>query len=575
MTESKLLDQKLQAFRAQIDEVVKDLHDLTIKIGQEDMVKTVSELRNRIHEPFMFVIVGEVKSGKSSFVNALLDAGKEVTKVAPQPMTDTIQQIIYGEEEEVLTINPLLKRIHIPVEILKEIAIVDTPGTNTIIENHQQVTESFIPASDLIVFVFEAKNPYRQSAWEFFDYIHRDWRKKIIFVLQQKDLMPEEDLQINIRGVSEYAAKKGIEDPYVFAVSAKQELEGKKQESGFNKVREYIRQNITGGQAPFLKLQNNVEISLNMSERIDAGLQTRKKQLESDNAFREDIRYTLDLQEQKSFKQVDFLVENLLAGYDRITQKKEVELNEGLNFFTLIRRSFASIFSKKKSAKEWLEGLATEMENELNSELKKKLDDGVGDLSDSIQQMAQVIDLKIRSSETILRNDHDVFSSIAEKRNRIMDELQSAFRHFVSKSENFADEELFPDKTTLSPNVATGSGLAVIGIILATVTNGMVFDITGGILSTIGVIFAGVATQGKRRQIMKGFRKEVQKGREQLQTEVDEQLKVYIKNLKARIDDNFDKFDDMLETESRQIELLYAGHSGLIERLKAIKKELG
>ena len=154
----------------------------------------------------MFVIVGEVKAGKSSFVNALLGTGKEICKVAPQPMTDTIQQIIYGEEEEIISVNEYLKKIFQPIEILREIAIVDTPGTNAIIKHHQEITENFIPASDLIVFVFEAKNPYRQSAWDFFDYIHEDWRKKIVFVLQQKDLMNQEDLNVNINGCLLYTS---------------------------------------------------------------------------------------------------------------------------------------------------------------------------------------------------------------------------------------------------------------------------------------------------------------------------------------------------------------------------------
>ena len=174
---SRILNQKLQQYRFQMVEVVKDLHQMAIDINNASLSEMVSDLRNRIHEPFMFVIVGEVKVGKSSFVNALLETDKEVTKVAPDPCTDTIQQILYGEVEQTVVINPYLKKIFYPVEILKEIAIVDTPGTNTIIEHHQEITERFIPGSDLIVFVFEAKNPYRQSAWEFFDYIHKDWQK--------------------------------------------------------------------------------------------------------------------------------------------------------------------------------------------------------------------------------------------------------------------------------------------------------------------------------------------------------------------------------------------------------------
>jgi len=59
-------------------------------------------------------------------------------------MTDTIQLITYGEEESIEEVNPHFKRITQPVDILKEIAIVDTPGTNSIVEHHQEITERFI-----------------------------------------------------------------------------------------------------------------------------------------------------------------------------------------------------------------------------------------------------------------------------------------------------------------------------------------------------------------------------------------------------------------------------------------------
>jgi predicted GTPase len=174
-----IIDQQLQNQRNQINLIVGELHELTKVIGHHELQQTIQDLKERINEPFMFVIVGEVKAGKSSFINALLDTDKEICKVAPSPMTDTIQQIVYGDEESITILSPYLKRITQPVDILKEIAIVDTPGTNTIVAHHQEITEQFIPASDLIIFVFESKNPYRQSAWDFFNYIHADWRKKI------------------------------------------------------------------------------------------------------------------------------------------------------------------------------------------------------------------------------------------------------------------------------------------------------------------------------------------------------------------------------------------------------------
>jgi GTPase SAR1 family protein len=569
-----IIDQQLQNQRNQINLIVGELHELTKVIGHHELQQTIQDLKERINEPFMFVIVGEVKAGKSSFINALLDTDKEICKVAPSPMTDTIQQIVYGDEESITILSPYLKRITQPVDILKEIAIVDTPGTNTIVAHHQEITEQFIPASDLIIFVFESKNPYRQSAWDFFNYIHADWRKKIIFVLQQKDLMNAEDLAINIGGVHKYASEKGITEPLVFAVSAKQEIEGDKTNSGFIPMRQYITEHITGGKAPLLKLKSNVQTAHNLNNRIAEGMLLRKQQWDADTFFRKDIQQSLNDQEGKSQYQVNTLIENLLAAYDRITLKTERELSEGLNFFTLLRRSITSMFSKKESAQEWLGDIAKDLERDLNSAMKDRLNTGVVDIADSIQQMAHMIDLKIRNSKTILKENHDIFSEIAERRTHVIQDLQEAFTRFMNRSENFTDEELFPGHKSMSPNVVTGSGIAVIGVILASITNGMVFDITGGILTTVGLLFAGVTVGIQRKKVVSGYRAEIEKGRKQLEGEVTTKLNAYIRNIKVKIDANFAEFDQLLKEEETQINRIDIQQKGIQERLNTLEKAL-
>jgi len=546
---------------------------MTIDIGNDELADTVSDLRNRIHEPFMFVIVGEVKAGKSSFINALLQTDKEVCKVAPDPCTDTIQQILYGEEESTIVVNEHLKKILLPVEILKEIAIVDTPGTNTISDHHQEITERFIPGSDLIVFVFEAKNPYRQSAWEFFDYIHGDWRKKIIFILQQKDLMNDSDLATNIEGVRKQAVKKGIEQPNVFAVSAKMEIE-KNPNSGFLPVRQYIAQNITGGKAPILKLTNNIATSRNVGERIYKGLQLRSAQLEADQRFREDIRETLNEQEVRSNNQIDILVENLIAAYDRITSETREELKNGLGFFSLVRRTFSSMFGKKNSLEQWLADLSTNMERDLNDAMHEKVQSGVTDIADSIQQMAKMIDLKIRNSKTILKNNHEIFGDIADRRSNVMRDLQEEFSKFMNKTENFIGSEVFKSENNTAPNLAAGGGLAVVGVILATVAQGMVFDITGGILTTVGFLFAGATARMRRNKVIEDYTAEVNGGRLKLESEVSDKLKAYVGNIKEKIDANFDDFDVMLDMEDKQIKTLSEKYEQIDTSLTEMQAEL-
>ena len=343
---------------------------------------------------------------------------------------------------------------------------------------------------------------------------------------------------------------------------------------GYPDLREYIANNITGGQAPLLKLHNNLNTASRISERIEDGLTLRNQQYEADVAFREDIRQTLNDQASQSGVQVDTLVENLLAGYDRSTGKTEQELKDGLSFGALIKRSFSSLFGQQASAKDWLEGLAKDLGSSLNKSMGDKLNEGVVLIAESIQQMAKMIDLKIQNSKTILKDNHEIFSDIAERRANVLKELQEAFEKFLKRSESFTDEKLFPEDSQLSPNLMTGGGLAVVGIIITAVTSGAVFDITGGILTTVGLLFAGVSTGFQRRKIIKGYQAEIAKGREQLESEVNDKLKTYIGHIKERIDANFTGFDGMLEKERAQIDSMSQRLTAIEKELESMKKDL-
>lgn len=569
-----LLNKNLQGYRDQLDEVVKSLHELTLEVKNTNLAKTVSDLRSTIREPFLFVIVGEVKAGKSSFINALLDTGKAVCKVAPDPCTDVIQQILYGDVENEVAINPYLRKISLPVEILREISVVDTPGTNTIIEHHQEITEQFIPGSDLIVFVFDAKNPYRQSAWEFFDYIHKDWQKKVIFVLQQADLVNAEDLAVNVGGVVKYAEKKGILAPHVFAVSAKLELEGARETSGFEPLKAYIQTEITGGKAATLKLISTIGTAHNIAGRIYEGIGVMEGQLKADRAFRVDVLDTLRDQEDRSNRQIEALTNSLLMEYDRITQTATSELSNGLNFFNLAKKSILSVFSKQSSPQEWLTTLTHRLESDLKLNFNLRLQEGVESLADSIQQMARIIDLKIKNSQTVLKPNSDIFGDIADKRRSVLRDLQEDFSRFMGETESFVGREVFPEASSVSPNIATGSGLAVIGVVLAAVTQGMLMDVTGGILSAVGLVFAGGTVVIKRGKILGGFKQEIARGRSQVAEEVDHKLKAYVNHIKGKIDQNFEEFDSLLEIETRHIEEISEQHRQIKTQLNQIEQVL-
>jgi len=569
-----IIDKKLLPYFERVKTLVDKLSEQSARMDNNEITTTIQELRLRIDEPFLFVIVGEVKAGKSSFINALLSTDQEICAVAPEPKTDTIQQIKYGKNHDEITINPFLKQIYFPDPILKEISIVDTPGTNTIIEHHQEITERFIPVADLVVFVFEAKNPYRQSAWDFLNYINQEWKKKVIFILQQKDLMEEKDLATNHAAVIKMAKEKKVEEPVIFSVSALEELRGEHEKSGYVPLRDYIKKHITGKNSFRLKIDNLLQLIDTLNQKIQSGLEERFAQYKSDLAFRKSIDETLQKHVIDSHSQVSNLINNLLTGYDKATLISESRLKEGLSFTRLVGKSFKSIFNKKESPKVWLEEIKSDLEKNLKIEMTDRLYSGVNDLADNIQNMAKDVELKILKNKTILQDNHELFGHIAERRMKVVEELQESFQEFIQNPDTFAKTRLVEESEAISPSIATGSGLAVIGIILTAVTNGAIFDITGGLITTVGLLFAGITLGIKRNKILRRFREEINHTRSKIEAELTLKLEEYVREIREKIEGQFKEFDSLLVKEKNDLEFMQKNHDYIAQETQKIKREI-
>ena len=120
-----------------------------------------------------------------------------------------------------------LLTVYVPVDWLQDISLVDTPGTNAVIQKHQEITEHFVPRSDLVLFVTSADRPFSESERAFLERI-RQWGKKIVVVINKIDLVatPAEKAQI-VDFVAQNARQLLGVTPQVFAVSARQALQAK------------------------------------------------------------------------------------------------------------------------------------------------------------------------------------------------------------------------------------------------------------------------------------------------------------------------------------------------------------
>ncbi|XVF72416.1 hypothetical protein PTKIN_Ptkin12aG0119600 [Pterospermum kingtungense] len=185
----------------------------------------------QIDEPFLLAIVGEFNSGKSTVINALL--GERYLKEGVVPTTNEITFLRYseldGKDLQRCERHPDGQLIcYLPAPILKEMNIVDTPGTNVILQRQQRLTEEFVPRADLLFFVISADRPLTESEVSFLRYTQQ-WKKKVVFVLNKADLYQNaQELEEAISFVKENTQKLlNTEDVTLYPVAARSVLEEK------------------------------------------------------------------------------------------------------------------------------------------------------------------------------------------------------------------------------------------------------------------------------------------------------------------------------------------------------------
>ncbi|XP_057966561.1 probable transmembrane GTPase FZO-like, chloroplastic isoform X2 [Malania oleifera] len=164
----------------------------------------------QLDEPFLLAIVGEFNSGKSTVINAIL--GKRYLKEGVVPTTNEITFLRHAEfdseEQQRCERHPDGQYIcYLSAPILKEMNIVDTPGTNVILQRQQRLTEEFVPRADLLLFVISADRPLTESEVAFLRYTQQ-WKKKLVFVLNKSDLYRNaSELEEGISFIKENAQK--------------------------------------------------------------------------------------------------------------------------------------------------------------------------------------------------------------------------------------------------------------------------------------------------------------------------------------------------------------------------------
>lgn len=566
-----VIDAKFDAYKSRLNELLERLQQLATETGSTELQEIVSNLRTQINEPFLFVIVGEVKSGKSSFINALLH--EEVCKVDPAPCTDRVQQIVYSASREEWILNPQLTKIGLPIDTLKTIAIVDTPGTNTVIAHHQEITERFIPYSDLVIFVFSAKNPHTQSAWDLFSFVSEEWHRKIIFVLQQADIASEHELEVNVRAVREYARKKNLTSPQIFCTSAKWEIE-KDQRSGFEQVRQFIRKTVTGGRNVIQKLQSNASAATQVAGNLQSSLNEQKRQLDTDIKIEEKIKSRLSVGKDKSTYEIESLIQLLVSNYNRIANYIKDDFREGLSVTAIIGKSLASLFKRDRSVEVWMISLKKRFEERLTTAIADVSQEGARHFIDGIKILLRDLLSDLESSKLPRSQDVELLVKVGESRQEVIEDVKL-------KVENLIKDEAFIGALSPAVNIHDvgkafmgGGSLAIVGAIIALSSKAALVDITGGAIAASGILLAGATLFVKKKSIVRKFNDDLDKSETRFAADLREKLTNKLKIIYDRIDREFEPLYQHVEQEKRRIVPLFERNEAMLQQLRKFSDEI-
>jgi len=217
-------------------------------LPSEQLKKVLNKQIRRVEYPIEIAIVGQFSSGKSTFLNALLS--KDILPTGITPVTSKVTYINYGERYEMkvtylsgkevfIPINEMdsyldqrkstIKDIkyltlYAPLDLLKTISLVDTPGLNSQSQRDTQTTHKVLQDVGGIIWLSLIDNAGKHSEAISLEQYMKAFKEKTICLLNQKDKYTPEQIAQTKAYVEEKFDHYFVQ---VTPISAKLALEGR------------------------------------------------------------------------------------------------------------------------------------------------------------------------------------------------------------------------------------------------------------------------------------------------------------------------------------------------------------
>jgi small GTP-binding protein len=529
----------------------------------------------QLDELFLIVIAGEFNAGKSALINALL--GQKVLAEGATPTTSRVTLVKWGEQAAEQVVDESFAVYTYPLPLLKELNIVDTPGTNAVIRQHERLTDEFVPRSDLVLFVTSADHPLTESERQFLERI-LTWGKKVVFVLNKVDIFEDDSALQEVRNfILKHTVTILGDQPQLFPVSAKlaqrslsepapEERARLRRLSRLDDLERFISATLDDTARLQLKFNNPLGVAEHLIARAGGSLSAQSESLNEDKLTAASLETVITEYERELHSELP----PRLAEVENILHRLE---QRGLDFFDSTMR-LTNVQNLVRGDK-----VRAQFEKQVLADVPQQIEDQVQRLIDwlvqkDLHEWQQVMSyLQRRRAQNL---DHLVGEGTGPRETRrreLIDTVGKTVQTIVESydrnqeaSELAASVEAAVAQTALLEVGAVGLGTLVTIAMLSSA-----LDITGILAASTLAIVGFFVIPFKRKQAKYNFKAKMFVLRTKLLGALTTQFNNERDSVIARLKDGVAPYTRYVRSERERIDKAEATLTGLRQSLSALR----
>ena len=564
----------LQTEKQSLNEILASLKAFNLS---DESLHNLRKAIDQLDELFLIVAVGEFNAGKSALVNAML--GEKILTEGVTPTTARVTLVRFGETVGEQVVDDGFAIVTHPLALLKELNIVDSPGTNAINRQHERLTNEFVPHSDLVLFVTSADRPLTESERLFLEKIIA-WGKKIVIVINKSDILEDAQARQEVEAfVRENAANILKSQPEVFSVSARMaqkaalaatdaEREASRSASGITALERYITETLDDNSRLELKLRNPLGVGTHLLEEAKSRNEAQTREISEDIILASSLEgmlenYRRELAAELSPRLAD--VENILNGFE----------NRGQEYLDNTMK-LTRILDLAKPDK-----IKTEFQAEVQADVAEEIDGKVRGLIDWLvdkdlnvwYQVAGALERRQAQSQKSLPTGANPQT---ERRRQLIDSVSTTIKAIVNQYDRKREAEQLGDfvQESVTQTALFGVGAVGIGALVATVLTTKALDVTGIVTAGALAVLGLFVIPYKRKQAKEAFKEKMAELRENLMKTLSATFKRESDSATQRLESNIAPYTTYVQGEKARLQTDKETLDGLQARLEDLSRSI-